>query len=59
MLLRFYQENVEDISLKLKMYKTLIRPVLTYGSETGTLKQKDQEHLRTFEQKLLRKIFEQ
>jgi hypothetical protein len=35
----------------------LIRPVVTYGSETWTLTSEIENALRTFERKILRKIF--
>ena len=44
-------------SLKLKIYKTLIRPVVTYGCEAWTLRSRNEQQLRIFEQKILRKIF--
>jgi hypothetical protein len=39
----------------MKIYKTIIRPVVTYSSETWSLTAK--ENLRTFERQILRKIF--
>src|SRR5215475_13345876 len=42
---------------KLKMYKSLIRPVVTYGCEACTLTNRDEQHLRIFERKILRNIF--
>ena len=42
---------------KLKMYKSLIRPVVTDGCEAWTLTNRDEQHLRIFECKILRKIF--
>jgi sorting nexin-29 len=42
---------------KLKIYKSLIRPVVTYGCEAWTLTNRDKQHLRIFERKMLRKIF--
>ena len=44
-------------NLKLKIYKSLIRPVVTYGCEAWTLTTRDEQHLRIFEHKILRKIF--
>jgi hypothetical protein len=43
-------------SSKLKIYKSVIRPVVTYGCEAWTLKNRDEQHLRIFERKILRKI---
>jgi hypothetical protein len=43
-------------SAKMQIYKTVIRPVVTYGSETWTLTKCD-ENLRIFERKILRKIY--
>jgi len=42
-------------SLKLKIYKTLIRPAVTYGCETWP--SRNEQQLRIFERKILRKIF--
>lgn len=42
---------------KLILYKTLIRPVVTYASETWTLVNKDISALRIFERRILRRIF--
>jgi len=37
--------------------KTMIRPVVIYWSETGTVTAKDENNLRIFERQILRKIF--
>ena len=42
---------------KLKIYKSFIRPVVTYGCEAWTLTDRHEQHLRIFESRILRKIF--
>jgi hypothetical protein len=37
--------------------QTVIRPVTTYGSETGTLTKSGENSLKVFERKILRKIY--
>jgi hypothetical protein len=39
------------------MYKTIIRPTVTYGSETWVLTASDENQLNIFERKILRKIY--
>jgi hypothetical protein len=41
----------------MKIYKTLIRPVVTYSSETWTLTAQDEKSVRIFERQILWKIF--
>ena len=41
----------------MKIHKTMIRPVVTYSSETWTLTARDENNLRLFERQILRKIF--
>jgi hypothetical protein len=43
--------------IKLTIYKTIIRRVLPYGSETWTLTKTDEKKLKTFENKALRKLY--
>ncbi|KAJ4442522.1 hypothetical protein ANN_04109 [Periplaneta americana] len=44
-------------NLKVRIYKTVILPVLLYGCETWTLTLRGEHRLRVFENKVLRKIF--
>jgi hypothetical protein len=41
---------------KMRLYETMIRPVVTYSSETWTLTAKDENSLHIFERQILRKI---
>ncbi|KAJ4435542.1 hypothetical protein ANN_18158 [Periplaneta americana] len=43
--------------LKVRIYKTVILPVVLYGCETWTLTLREEHRLRVFENKVLRKIF--
>ena len=38
-------------------YRTLVRPVVTYGSESWTLSMEEERALAVFERKTLRKIY--
>ena len=42
---------------KLKLYRTVIRPIVTYASETWALKEAIIHKLLVFERKILRRIF--
>ncbi|KAJ4452170.1 hypothetical protein ANN_03688 [Periplaneta americana] len=44
-------------NLKVRIYKTVILPVLLYGCETWTLTLREEHWFRMFENKVLRKIF--
>ncbi|KAJ4445334.1 hypothetical protein ANN_07139 [Periplaneta americana] len=44
-------------NLKVRIYKTVILPVLLYGCETWTLTLREEHRLRVFENKVIRKIF--
>ncbi|KAJ4449029.1 hypothetical protein ANN_00423 [Periplaneta americana] len=45
-------------NLKVRIYKTVILPVVLYGCETWTLTLREEHRLIVFENKVLRKIFE-
>jgi hypothetical protein len=42
--------------VKLKLYRTIVRPVVTYACETWTLKYRIEQKLMLFKRKILRKI---
>ena len=41
----------------MKLYKTLIRPTVTHGAETWTIKSADEQHFRVLERKIIRIIY--
>jgi hypothetical protein len=43
--------------VKIKIYKTIILPVVLYGSETLSLTLREEHRLRAFENRVLRRIF--
>jgi len=54
---RQFRSQFLSIKNKIKLYETLIRPVLAYGSETWVLSKSDEAILGVFERKILRAIF--
>ncbi|KAJ4442477.1 hypothetical protein ANN_04063 [Periplaneta americana] len=50
--------NLLSKNLKVRIYKTVILPVVLYGCETWTLTLREEQRLRVFKNKVLRKIFE-
>ena len=48
---RFLSKN-----LKIKIYRTIIMPVVLYGCETWSLTMREERKLRVFENMVLRKI---
>ena len=43
--------------LKIKIYRTIILPVVLYGCETWSLTLRDERRLRVFENRVLRRVF--
>jgi hypothetical protein len=44
-------------NVKIKIYKTIILPVVLYGCETWSLKLTEEHTLKVFEKRVLRRIF--
>ena len=44
-------------NLKIKIYRTIILPVVLYGCETWSQTLKEERRLRVFENRVLRKVF--
>jgi hypothetical protein len=44
-------------NLKIKIYRTIILPVVFYGCETWSLTLREEQRLRVFENRVLRRIF--
>ena len=44
-------------NLKIKIYRTIILPVVLYGCETWSLTVREERRLRVFENRVLRRVF--
>jgi hypothetical protein len=44
-------------NLKIKIYRTIILPIILYGCETWSLTLKEERRLSVFENRVLRRIF--
>jgi hypothetical protein len=47
----------ESDRIKIRIYKTIILPVVLYGCETWSLTLREEHRLRVFENRVLRRIF--
>jgi hypothetical protein len=54
---KVFKSKVLSKNLKIKMYMTLLRPVVLYGLETWALRKIEELRLMIFERKVPRKIF--
>ena len=55
--LKFFKSGLVTKQSKLKLYRTVIRPIATYISETWVLKETIIQKILVFERKILRRIF--
>ena len=51
--------NLLSKNIKIKKYRTIILPVVLYGCETWSLALREERRLKVFENRVLRRIFEQ
>ena len=49
--------SLQSKKLKVKIYRTIIMPVVLYGCETWSLILRDERSLRVFENRVLRRVF--
>jgi len=54
---KLFSSKLIPRNVKLQLYNTLIRPTVTYASETWVPKENMTNKLMTFERKIMRKIF--
>ena len=52
-----FSSSLLSKNLKIKMYRTIILPVVLYGCETWSLTLRDERRLRVFENRVLRRVF--
>jgi len=48
----FFRNILLSRAKKIRLYKTLIRPVVTYGAETWTMMKKEEKALLIFEKNI-------
>jgi len=54
---QLFNSSLISRNSKLQIYRTLVRPVVTYGSESWTLSMEEERTLAVLERKILRKIY--
>ena len=55
--LKFFKSRLVTKQSKLKLYRTVVRPIVIYASETWALKEIIIQKLLVFEREILRRIF--
>ena len=54
---RIYSSSLLPKNLKIKIYRSIIMPVVLYGCETWSLTMREERRLRVSENRVLRRIF--
>ena len=54
---QFLSHSLLSKNIKIKIYRTIILPVVVYGSETWWLTLREKRRLKVFENRVLRRIF--
>ena len=52
-----FSSSLLSKKLKIKIYRTIILPVVLYGCESWSLTLRDERRLRVFENRVLRRVF--
>jgi len=54
---KFLSSSLLSKNLKIKIYRTIILPVVLYGCKTWSLTLREERRLRVFENRVLRRVF--
>jgi hypothetical protein len=52
-----FRNRLLSRATKIRLYRTLIRPAVTYGAETWTMTKKEEKAVLIFERKMFRRIY--
>jgi hypothetical protein len=55
--IRLFRSRLLSRGTKILLYKALIRPVVSYGAETGTMTRKKEQAFLVFKRKIFRRIY--
>jgi hypothetical protein len=54
---KIFRSRAISKNLKVRMYLTLLMPIVLYGAETWPLRKTEEQRMAVFERKILRKIY--